>query len=108
MTLPDGEAVVLHGYADRLEVDDDGHVVVVDLKTGKYPPTDKSLVENPQLGLYQHAVNNGALDEVAGEPPVGWRRAVAAATRTPAACSRCSSRHRRPRVTTACCRSSGS
>ena len=58
---------MLHGYADRLEVDDDGRVVVVDLKTGKYPPTDKSLVENPQLGLYQHAVNHGALDDVAGE-----------------------------------------
>ena len=65
--LPDGETVVLHGYADRLELDDDGHVVVVDLKTGKYPPTDKSLGENPQLGLYQHAVNHGALDDLAGE-----------------------------------------
>ena len=41
-----------------------GSVVVVDLKTGKYPPTDKSLVENPQLGLYQHAVNHGALDDL--------------------------------------------
>jgi RecB family exonuclease len=70
VTLPDGETVVLHGYADRLEIDDDGRVVVVDLKTGKYPPTDKSLVENPQLGLYQHAVNHGALDEVAGDGTV--------------------------------------
>ncbi len=68
VVLPDGETVVLRGYADRLEVDDDGRVVVIDLKTGKYPPTDKSLVENPQLGLYQHAVDHGALDEVAGEP----------------------------------------
>ena len=38
VTLPDGEVVRLHGYADRLELDEDGRVVVVDLKTGKYPP----------------------------------------------------------------------
>lgn len=64
VTLPDGQQVVLHGYADRLEVDDDGRVVVVDLKTGKYPPTDKQLAENPQLGLYQCAVDNGAVDHL--------------------------------------------
>ena len=39
VTLPDGQVVRLHGYADRLELDEDGRVVVVDLKTGKYPPT---------------------------------------------------------------------
>ena len=38
VTLPDGQRVVLTGYADRLEIDDAGRVVVVDLKTGKYPP----------------------------------------------------------------------
>jgi len=70
VTLPDGQAVVLRGYADRLEVDDDGRVVVVDLKTGKYPPTDKSLLENPQLGLYQLAVNHGAFDDLTQEPAV--------------------------------------
>ena len=37
VTLPDGQSVVLTGYADRLEVEDDGRVVVVDLKTGKVP-----------------------------------------------------------------------
>ncbi|MET0839151.1 MAG: ATP-dependent DNA helicase [Marmoricola sp.] len=68
VTLPDGQSVVLIGYADRLEVEDDGRVVVVDLKTGKYPPTDKSLVENPQLGLYQHAVNHGAVDSLTDAP----------------------------------------
>ena len=68
VSLPDGQSVVLKGYADRLEVDDEGRVVVVDLKTGKYPPTDKSLLENPQLGLYQHAVDHGALDGVTDEP----------------------------------------
>jgi len=68
VTLPDGQVVVLNGYADRLELDEDGSVVVVDLKTGKYPPTDKSLPENAQLGLYQLAVDNGAADELAGAP----------------------------------------
>jgi RecB family exonuclease len=64
VTLPGGERVSLHGFADRLEIDEDGRVVVVDLKTGKYPPGEKELPENPQLGLYQHAVAHGAVDEV--------------------------------------------
>ena len=68
VTLPDGQRVRLHGYADRLEVDDDGRVIVVDLKTGKYPPSDKSLPENPQLGLYQYAVDHGAVDDLVGSP----------------------------------------
>ena len=37
---------------------------VVDLKTGKYPPTDKDLPANPQLGLYQLAVDEGAVDDL--------------------------------------------
>ncbi len=64
VVLPDGQHVVLHGFADRLEIDDDGTVVVVDLKTGKYPPADKDLRENPQLGLYQLAVEHGAVDDL--------------------------------------------
>ena len=64
VTLPDGRRVLLQGYADRLEVDDDGRVVVVDLKTGKYPPPDNQLGENPQLGLYQLAVEQGAVEEL--------------------------------------------
>ena len=68
VTLPDGQAVVLRGFADRLELDEHGGVVVVDLKTGKYPPSDKSLPENAQLGLYQLAVDNGAADELFGRP----------------------------------------
>ncbi len=68
VTLPDGQVVRLHGYADRLEVDADGRVWVVDLKTGKYPPTDKSVAQNPQLGLYQLAVDNGAADAKLARP----------------------------------------
>ncbi|MGH3369969.1 MAG: RecB family exonuclease, partial [Nocardioidaceae bacterium] len=68
VTLPDGQLVRLHGYADRLELDEDGDVVVVDLKTSKYPPTDKDLGANPQLGLYQLAVDRGAVDDLLERP----------------------------------------
>jgi superfamily I DNA/RNA helicase/RecB family exonuclease len=59
--LPDGQRVLLHGYADRLELDAEGRVVVVDLKTGKGTPTQAEIAEHPQLGLYQLAVENGAV-----------------------------------------------
>ena len=68
VTLPDGQTVVLRGFADRLELDEQDDVVVVDLKTGKYPPSDKSLPDNPQLGLYQLAVDHGAADDLFGRP----------------------------------------
>jgi superfamily I DNA/RNA helicase/RecB family exonuclease len=61
--LGDGEAVRLQGYADRLEVDAEGRVVVIDLKTGKYPASD--LPRHPQLGLYQLAVDHGAVEALA-------------------------------------------
>jgi RecB family exonuclease len=64
VTLPDGQRIRINGYADRLELDEQGRVVVVDLKTTKYPPTDKDLPANPQLGIYQHAVANGAVDDL--------------------------------------------
>jgi RecB family exonuclease len=67
--LPGGERVRLHGYADRLELDADGRVVVVDLKTGKYPATD--LARHPQLGLYQLAVDSGAVRDLAGDARSG-------------------------------------
>jgi RecB family exonuclease len=68
VTLPDGQVVRLHGYADRLELDEDGRVVVVDLKTGKYLPTGPAVEQHSQLGLYQLAVDHGAADEAAGRP----------------------------------------
>jgi superfamily I DNA/RNA helicase/RecB family exonuclease len=69
VTLPDGQRVALHGYADRLELDVDGQVVVIDLKTSKYAPTAEEILVHPQLGLYQLAVENGALADVEGVPP---------------------------------------
>jgi len=70
VTLPDGQVVRLHGYADRLELDEDGRVVVVDLKTGKYAPTGPEVERHSQLGLYQLAVDHGAADELVGRPAV--------------------------------------
>lgn len=61
VTLPDGQRVLLHGYADRIELDAQGRVVVVDLKTGKSKPALDELPEHPQLGLYQLAVEHGAV-----------------------------------------------
>jgi RecB family exonuclease len=70
VTLPDGSRVALHGYADRLEIDDDGRVVVIDLKTTKYPPQDNEIATHAQLGLYQLAVEQGAVDHLLGGPGV--------------------------------------
>ncbi|MGB0101107.1 MAG: PD-(D/E)XK nuclease family protein, partial [Nocardioides sp.] len=72
VTLPDGQVVALHGYADRLELDEDGRVVVVDLKTSKYTPSGEDVAVHPQLGLYQLAVEHGALGgDLAVAPPGG-------------------------------------
>ncbi len=73
LRLPDGNDVTLHGYADRLELDAEGRVVVIDLKTGKYPPPDGELAKNPQLGLYQLAVEHGGVDALL---PEGTERRV--------------------------------
>ena len=66
-----GDDVLLRGRADRLERDDDGRVVVVDLKTGKSRPRDKDLATEPQLGVYQLAVREGAFAETAPGSPGG-------------------------------------
>jgi superfamily I DNA/RNA helicase/RecB family exonuclease len=76
LDLPDGEQVKLAGYADRLELDAGGRTVVVDLKTNRSKPTDKSLPDNVQLGLYQLAVDHGALSESLGEATAGGAELV--------------------------------
>ncbi len=61
--------VDLVGRVDRLEVDADGRLVVVDLKTGKSTAvTERDLAEHPQLGAYQAAVEAGAFAEFGEEP----------------------------------------
>ncbi|QGN46985.1 ATP-dependent helicase [Micromonospora sp. WMMD558] len=60
--------VELVGRVDRLEVDADGRLVVVDLKTGKSTAvTAADLAEHPQLGAYQAAVESGAFGEYGDE-----------------------------------------
>ncbi|MFC6342734.1 RecB family exonuclease, partial [Nocardioides hankookensis] len=61
--LDNGEQVQLTGYADRLELDGDGNGVVVDLKTGRTKPSNKAVESHVQLGLYQYAVDHGAVDD---------------------------------------------
>jgi RecB family exonuclease len=59
-TVDVGDDIVVRGRADRIELDQQGHVVVVDLKTSKHPPTEERLRTDPQLGVYQLAVRQGA------------------------------------------------
>jgi ATP-dependent exoDNAse (exonuclease V) beta subunit len=58
-----GEDVQLKGRIDRLELDEAGRLVVVDLKTGRTTPTEAELAEHPQLAAYQAAIEAGAFDE---------------------------------------------
>ncbi|MGR6321961.1 ATP-dependent DNA helicase [Micromonospora soli] len=60
--------VELTGRVDRLEVDADGRLVVIDLKTGKSTAvTEREVAEHPQLGAYQAAVEAGAFAEFGDE-----------------------------------------
>ena len=69
VTVPiGGDAVRLRGSMDRVEVDDGGRVHVVDLKTGKNAVAAKAVAEHPQLGVYQVAVQHGAVDEIVDDP----------------------------------------
>jgi RecB family exonuclease len=74
-----GRDVVLVGRIDRVEVDRDGRVHVVDFKTGKNPPPTADLARLPQLGVYQLAVRSGALagvDGIGDEPALGGAELV--------------------------------
>ena len=60
------------GRIDRLESDHDGRPVVVDVKTGKTPPTKEVAREHPQLAAYQLALHLGGVDGFpAGTEPGG-------------------------------------
>ncbi|MEV0713642.1 ATP-dependent DNA helicase [Asanoa sp. NPDC050611] len=54
--------IELRGRVDRLEVDAEGRLVVVDLKTGRTTSTADDLADHPQLAAYQAAVQAGAFD----------------------------------------------
>ncbi|MFJ3789215.1 ATP-dependent helicase [Kitasatospora sp. NPDC090091] len=61
-----GVRVRIRGSMDRVEKDEAGRAYVVDFKTGKEVPTDKSLPDHKQLAVYQLAVRAGALNELPG------------------------------------------
>ncbi|WP_036509109.1 ATP-dependent helicase [Nocardioides sp. URHA0020] len=74
--LDTGEQVQLTGYADRLELDAEGDVVVVDLKTGRTKPSNKAVESHVQLGLYQYAVDHGAVEELVPHARAGGAELV--------------------------------
>ncbi len=83
LTLPAGGLTVrIRGTMDRVEQDAVGRAYVVDFKTGKQPPTDKSLPDHRQLAVYQLAVREGALDDLVlndspgVRPPLGGAELV--------------------------------
>ena len=60
---------VLRGQVDRLEIDAEGRLVIVDLKTGKRQPGKADLERHPQLGAYQAAVLAGGFAGPDDGPP---------------------------------------
>ncbi|MFC8454074.1 ATP-dependent helicase [Kitasatospora sp. NPDC057223] len=75
-----GVSVQIRGSMDRVEKDAAGRAYVVDFKTGKQIPSEKSLPEHKQLAVYQLAVRAGALNELPGfedgTPPAGGAELV--------------------------------
>jgi superfamily I DNA/RNA helicase/RecB family exonuclease len=63
--------VEITGRVDRLESDDEGRAVVVDLKTGGSAPREDELGRHPQLGVYQLAVLLGAFERFGLAEPGG-------------------------------------
>ncbi|ANY05918.1 ATP-dependent helicase [Pseudonocardia sp. HH130630-07] len=61
--------VRLRGRVDRLERDDQGRPVVVDVKTGKTAASARSTAEHHQLAVYQLAASLGAFSELVGSGP---------------------------------------
>ena len=71
-------AARLRGAIDRVERTRDGAAVIVDLKTGRSAPTSAAAVaEHPQLGSYQVALADGAIEAVPdGTPPGGAKLVI--------------------------------
>jgi len=57
-TVADG--VQIKGRVDRVERDEEGRAVIIDLKTGGVKPRPGDLDRHPQLGVYQLAALLGA------------------------------------------------
>ncbi len=72
-----GETVELHGSVDRLELDEQGRLFIVDFKTGRSVPSQKEVDRMDQLGIYQLAAQEGAFEHLApGERRVGGAELV--------------------------------
>jgi superfamily I DNA/RNA helicase/RecB family exonuclease len=63
--------ITITGQVDRLERDEDGAAIIVDLKTGTGRPSDAELDRHPQLGVYQLAVLLGAFEQFGLAEPGG-------------------------------------
>lgn len=64
-----GDRVKVRGSADRVELDENGELYVVDLKTEKKAKSAKELAEHRQLALYQVVASEGAFDSVLESDP---------------------------------------
>jgi RecB family exonuclease len=73
---PDGPAVQVRGRVDRLEADQAGRPVVVDIKTGKIPISEADARQHPQLAVYQLAAAYGAFAELGLDREPGGARLV--------------------------------
>jgi superfamily I DNA/RNA helicase/RecB family exonuclease len=67
----DGASVQVRGRLDRLERDETGRLVVVDIKTGKTPVSKDDAQRHAQLAMYQLAIAEGLLQD--GDSPGGGR-----------------------------------
>jgi RecB family exonuclease len=72
----DGRDALVRGSMDRVEVDGEGKVHVVDLKTNKVPPPKKDMAKHTQLGTYQLAVREGAISDHVASRDVGGAELV--------------------------------
>jgi RecB family exonuclease len=64
-------AVEITGRVDRLERDERGRAIVVDLKTSSCPVPARDLDRQPQLGVYQLAIMLGAFERFGLTEPGG-------------------------------------
>ncbi len=78
--LPDGTTanVTVRGFLDRIERDDEGGLIAIDLKTTNTIPTKAEIAEHGQLGLYQVLLSESAdaplADHVGGAALVQLRK----------------------------------
>lgn len=64
----------LRGRVDRLEVDNEGRLVVVDVKTGRTPVSKDDAELHPQLAVYQLAAVLGAFEALGAGRETGGAR----------------------------------